>query len=136
MSNSQQIAEFLSGEPFAVVGASVDRDKYGNKVLRCFQQQSRDVVPVNPNAQVVEGLPAVARLSDCRPIPHAVSIITPPEITEGIVREAIEIGIRHIWMQPGAESPTAIRDCEAAGCNVIFGGPCVLVVLGYRESAE
>ena len=136
MQLEHQIADFLAGQPFAVVGVSSDRRKYGNKVLRCFKQHSLDVVPVNPNASVVEGLIAVTALADCVTLPHAISIITPPKVTEDIVRQAIELGIQHIWMQPGAESSTAGQLCRNAGCNVIFGGPCVLVVLGYRESAE
>jgi len=49
------------------------------------------------------------------------------------VEQAIRKGIKHVWMQPGAESDKAIADCEAAGINVIADGSCVLVVLGYRE---
>ena len=60
--NTQQpdgdIDAFLSGSPFAVVGASTNRDKYGNKVLRCYQQAGRSVVPVNPRATEIEGLAA------------------------------------------------------------------------------
>jgi len=50
-----------------------------------------------------------------------------------VVREAHAAGVTHVWMQPGAESDEAIRTAEALGMNVIAGGPCVLVVMGYRE---
>ena len=59
--------------------------------------------------------------------------LTPPEVTERVVGDAIRHGIEHIWMQPGAESEAAIAACREAGINVIAGGSCVLVVLGYRE---
>jgi len=62
-----------------------------------------------------------------------ISVITPPKITESVVQEAIRAGVKHIWMQPGAESPAAIAAAEAAGLEVIAGGPCLLVVLGYHE---
>ena len=65
----------------------------------------------------------------------AVSIITPPAVTEKIVAQALALGIKNIWLQPGAESAAAIAAAEAAGANVIGGGPCVLVTLRYRETA-
>ncbi|MDG1893306.1 MAG: CoA-binding protein [Fuerstiella sp.] len=129
-----QIADFMNGELFAVAGASTDRRKYGNKVLRCYQQHGHTVVPVNPNADIVEGLPAAASLGEVVPTPHAVSVITPPSVTEQVVDDAIRLGVQHIWLQPGAESNAAIEACQSAGINLIHSGPCILVVLGYRET--
>ena len=129
-----QIADFMHGDLFAVAGASTDRRKYGNKVLRCYQQHGHTVIPINPNADIVEGLNTVASLSDVAPELHAVSVITPPSVTEQIVEEAIKLGVQHIWLQPGAESPDAIEACRNAGINVIHSGPCILVVLGYSET--
>ncbi len=129
----QTITAFLEAGPFAVVGASVDRSKYGNKVLRCYQQHGREVYPINARAEEVEGLKAYPSLA-ALPVPvKAISVITPPAITEQVVRDAAAAGVTHIWMQPGAESDEAIRLAEAAGMVVIAGGPCLLVVLGYHE---
>jgi predicted CoA-binding protein len=50
-----------------------------------------------------------------------------------VVQEAAAAGVTHIWMQPGAESNQAIRTAEALGMSVIANGPCLLVVLGYRD---
>ena len=130
-----RIERFLAGAPHAVVGASTNRDKYGNKVLRAYVQNQREVYPVNPNAASVQGLTAYPDLMALPVVPHGISIITPPAVTEGIVVQAIELAIEHIWMQPGAESIEAVRRAEAAGLSVIHSGPCLLVVLGYRESA-
>lgn len=123
----QQVQEFLSGSTFAVVGASNNRQKYGNRVLRFYQRTGRDVTPVNPNADQVEGIPAVASLSDLAEVPWGISIVTQPAVTESVVAEAIRLGIRHIWMQPGAENRAAVRRCERAGVNVLHNGPCILV---------
>ena len=128
------IANFMASERFAVVGASTHRHKYGNKVLRCFLQNGHEAVPVNPNARVVEGVDAVQQLSKLNPVPASVSMITQPEITGQIVDQAVALGVKNIWMQPGAESLQAIEIAEQAGINVIHSGPCILVVLGYRES--
>ena len=128
-----RIEAFLASESFAVVGASVDRSKYGNKVLRCYQQHGRTVHPINPRAEEVEGLKSYASLAALpAPVP-AISVITPPAITEQVVRDAAAAGVKHIWMQPGAESAAAIHAAEELGLSVIAGGPCLLVVLGYRD---
>lgn len=133
MSVTDRIQSFLASGPYAVVGASVDRSKYGNKVLRCYQQHGREVYPINARAEEVEGLKAYPSLA-ALPVPvKAISVITPPAITEQVVRDAAAAGVTHIWMQPGAESDEAIRLAEASGMAVIAGGPCLLVVLGYHE---
>ncbi len=133
MTSGQNIKEFLKGMPHAVVGASRDRSKYGNKVLRVYLQQFRPVYPVNPNVDEVEGIQAYENLASIPESVHGISVITPPRITEAVVGEAGELGIKNIWMQPGSESPAAIERAEELGMNVIAGGPCILVVLGYRE---
>jgi predicted CoA-binding protein len=129
----EKIGSFLDSGPFAVVGASVDRSKYGNKVLRCYQQHGKEVYPINPRADAVEGLRAYPSLGSLPVKPKAISVITPPAITEQVVREAAAAGVTHIWMQPGAESDAAVRTAESLGMSVIAGGPCILVVMGYRE---
>jgi predicted CoA-binding protein len=127
------IERFLDSPAFGVVGASPRRHKYGNKVLRCYQQNGRRAIPVNPNESEVEGSACVASVLDLAEEVRSISVITPPPVTERVVEEAIRKGIRNVWMQPGAESERAVAACEAAGINVIADGSCVLVVLGYRE---
>lgn len=133
MDPETDIAAFLDGSPHAVVGASRDRAKYGNKVLRCYQQNGQPVYPVHPAGDEIEGLKAYATLAELPEAVHGVSIITPPGVTESIVGQALEAGIQMLWMQPGAESPRALQDARQAGLTVIAGGPCLLVVLGFRE---
>ena len=135
MSEHDPIQAFLSGDCFAVAGASTNREKYGNKVLRVYLQRGKKVFPINPGADAVEGEKAYADLASLPSTPHGVSIVTPPPITERIVEEAIDLGIEHLWMQPGAESEAAVQKAQQAGVNVIAGGPCVLVTLGYTEKA-
>ena len=126
------IDAFLSAESFAVVGASTNRDKYGNKVLRVYQQNNKPVYPINPRAEEIEGLKAYPDLASLPEMPHGVSIITPPTITEQVVNEAVALGIKHLWLQPGAESAKAVAYAQENGVNTVAYGPCVLVVLGYR----
>jgi predicted CoA-binding protein len=130
---AEQISRFLASPAFGVVGASTRRHKYGNKVLRCYQQNGRRAIPVNPRETVIEGAVCAASVADLPDDVKSISVITPPGVTERVVEEAARKGIENVWMQPGAESARAIATCEAAGMNVIAGGSCVLVVLGYRD---
>jgi predicted CoA-binding protein len=130
----ERIRRFLAAPAFAVAGASTNREKYGNKVLRCFQQHDKTVYPVNPRADRIEGLVCVPRVTDLPAEAQSLAIITPPKITEQIVEQSIARGIRNIWMQPGAQSEQAVARCEQAGINIIADGSCLLVVMGYHET--
>ena len=91
------------------------------------------MVPVNPSGGEIEGLTAYTDLASVPGTIDGVSIITPPKVTEQVVAQALGLGIKHLWMQPGAESPAAIELAEQAGANVIAGGPCILVALRFHE---
>ncbi len=134
MSETQdEVRDFLNGARFAVVGASKDRSKYGNKVLRAYQQAGKTVYPVHPKESEIEGETVYADLAALPESVDGISIITPPAVTESIVRQAVDAGIERVWMQPGAESEAAIQAAKDAGLHVIAGGPCLLVAVGYRE---
>ncbi len=130
----QNIDDFLALEQFVVAGASTNRAKYGNKILRCYLQNNREAIPLNPRAEEIEGLSCIASLAEIvAPKKTGLSIITPPKISAGLIDEAIELGIPALWIQPGAEEEDAIERARKAGLTVIANGPCLLVVLGYRE---
>lgn len=126
---------FLSGKTFAVAGASNNREKYGNIVFRHLTEylegdHERVVYPIHPQLELVEGITAYKSVGE---LPaggaESLSIVTPPAVTRAIVGEAIEAGVKSIWMQPGAEDGQAINAAKDAGINVIAGGPCILVVM-------
>jgi len=129
----QRIERFLAAEVFGVVGASAKPHKYGNKVLRCYLQNGRRAIPVNPVEKEIEGVPCVASVDLLPTGVKSISVITPPQATRTVVELAIRKGIENIWMQPGAEDAAAIAQAEQAGLNVIADGSCVLVVLGYHD---
>lgn len=133
MARQDDIDRFLQSPSYGVVGASANRSKYGNKVVRCYQMNGRNVIPVNPNEAEIEGIPCVAQVSGLPGDVKSISVITPPTVTEKVVAAAIAHGIHNIWLQPGAESQHAIDLCRDAGVNIIADGSCILVVLGYSE---
>lgn len=127
------IAAFLAQGSFAVVGASTDRQKYGNKVLRCYLQHAHPVVAVNPKATEVEGTPAFASLRLVPATVKAASVVAPPAAAAAIVADAIARGIQHLWFQPGAEDAAASKVARENGLHVIDDGSCLLVALGFHD---
>jgi len=129
-----EIETFLSADTFAVAGASANRDKYGNKVLQALADSGRDVYPLNPREPEIEGRPAYPSLADLPTVPQSLSIVTPPAVTRQIVQQAVEAGVKSIWMQPGAEDAQASQIARDAGLNVIDDGSCVLVLLALENN--
>lgn len=125
MAAPEDVAAFLSRPRIAVVGASRSRLKYGNIVYRSLRSRGYQVYAVNPAAGAIEGDPCYRDLASL-PVPvDAAIFIVPPVKTESLVREAAALGIRHVWMQPGAESERAVRTCEEAGIRPVRG-LCIL----------
>ena len=133
MTSQTKIKTFLAGKRFAVVGASTDRSKYGNKVLRVTSRTTSKSFQSTPR-------PAKSKVS-----PH-IRISRPRLASSTAFRSSLRrqspsassttpsaLGIKNIWMQPGAESDSAIQAAEAAGANVIAHGPCILVSLRYHD---
>jgi len=131
MATKQQIEAFLTSPVIGVVGASNNRDKFGNKVLRCYLENNRQAIPVHPAQKEIEGLACVASVDDLPNEVKSISVITPPQITEKVVQRAVQKGIENIWLQPGAQSEVAIDFCRGKGINLIADGTCVLVELGF-----
>ena len=112
----------------AVVGASSDRRKFGNKALRAFQEEGYTVIPVNPNEREVEGIPTYASVLD---IPGAVDMATvyvQPEIGLALLPEFEQKRIPEIWINPGAESDELLADARRRKLNVI--NACSIVAIG------
>jgi predicted CoA-binding protein len=136
MNEQDRVRRFLDGRSFAVVGASSDRSKYGNKVLRAYLQQGRKVVAVNPRESQVERVPSFPDLASLPEPVDGVSIVTPPGVSEKVLQQAAEAKIRNVWLQPGAEGPGWRQQAERLGLCAVGGGPCVLVALHFREDEQ
>lgn len=121
--------EFLAAKTYAVAGASTNRHKYGNRVFRALLAAGRETYPLNPTQDEVEGHGAYPSVADLPLVPEALSIVTPPEVTRRVVADAIAAGVKHVWMQPGAEDEDASEAAREAGLNVIDDGSCILVML-------
>jgi predicted CoA-binding protein len=129
----RRIRDFLAGSPHAVAGASADRAKYGNKVLRCYLQHRMPVFVVHPSEAEIERQRCFKTLGELPATPHGLSVITPPPVSLRLVDAAAAAGIRRLWLQPGAEDRRVLERAAALGLDVIAGGPCLLVTLGFHE---
>ncbi|EMB16546.1 CoA-binding protein [Rhodopirellula europaea] len=127
------IQQFLSAETFAVAGASARTHKYGYKVFKALLDAGRETYPLNPITEEIEGHRAYPKIADLPIVPEALSIITPPEVTQQVITDAIEAGVKHIWMQPGAEHKQASQLAREVGVNVIDDGSCILVLLARQS---
>lgn len=103
----------------AILGASADRNKFGNKAVRAYQQQGYTVYPINPNHSTIEGLPAFPSIRDLPVRPNLVSVYLPPPILLKILPDIAARGCDELWLNPGAESPEVLAEAERLGLNVI-----------------
>lgn len=112
----------------AVVGASSDRRKYGNKALRAYREEGYAVIPVNPNEREVEGIPAYPSVLD---VPGPIDIATvyvPPPVVMQLLDGFQKKGIPEIWINPGAEDDDVMRETKRRGLNAIYA--CSIIGVG------
>ncbi len=113
----------------AVVGATDTPWKYGGKIYCDLKAKGFQVRAVNPNRDSVDGDPTYPDLAAVPDEIDIVDLVVPAEIGAQIVADAAELGLTHIWFQPGAESPEVIEQAEAAGLDVIHH-QCIMVRAG------
>lgn len=134
---------------FAVVGASNDENKFGNKVLRCYKENRKQVVPINKVQRTIEGISCYDSLSAlsagisssafhgvrlCCEV--GVSMVTPPGVTRMILEEGIALGYTHFYLQTGTHDASVrayIDHIRADNLHVVFIQDCVLIDFGYRH---
>jgi predicted CoA-binding protein len=112
----------------AVIGASSNRSKFGNRALRAYQQQGYTVVPINPHEAAVEGLKAYASVLEVPGPIDMASFYVPPEIGEQVIGEVAQKGIPEVWLNPGAESDELIARARALHIQPIVA--CSIVAIG------
>lgn len=110
----------------AVVGVSRSPEKYGHKVYKDLKSAGYKVYPINPNATEILGDRCYPDLKALPEKPALVCFVVPPEVTEEILGTCVEIGIRKVWMQPGAESEKAIEFCHSNGIELVYG-TCIML---------
>ncbi len=113
------ISDFVNRRVWAVVGASQDRRKFGYQIFRSLLDAGYTVYPVNPRGGELDGVKVYPSLADLPQPPEVIDMVVPPAVTEQVVKEAHELGLTRVWMQPGAESEASVRFCQEHGMQVV-----------------
>lgn len=112
----------------AVVGVSNDASKYGHKIFRDLLNAGYPVAGVNPKGGFVLGAHIHKSVSEMEKRPELVIAVVPPAVTEKLAEECGRLGVKHLWMQPGAESARAVELAKEYGIKTTIA--CFMVVKG------
>lgn len=119
-----------SQKTVAVIGASTNRAKFGNRAVRAYHAQGYHVIPIHPREREIEGLPAFKSVLDVPTTIDIASFYVPPEIGEQVIEEVVAKGVREVWLNPGADSDALIDKTRALGIRPVVA--CSIVALGLN----
>jgi predicted CoA-binding protein len=112
----------------AVIGASTDRAKFGNKAVRAYLLRGFTVYPVNPKEASIEGQPAFKSIAEVPVRPNLVSVYLPPPVLLKVLPDIAAKGCDELWLNPGTESDEVLALAEQLKLNVIQA--CSIVGIG------
>lgn len=116
-----------------VIGASSDRNKFGNKAVRAHVRKRHEVIPVNPNEEEVEGLRCYAKVADVQGHIDRALFYVQPEIGLEVMKEIADRGkVDEVWLNPGAESPELIKRARKLGIEPILD--CAILAIGEHPA--
>jgi predicted CoA-binding protein len=117
----------------AVIGASNNRRKFGNRAVRAFVREGHTVVPINPHESTVEGLRAYRSVLD---VPFAIDMATfyvQPEVGEQVIEEVARKQIPEVWFNPGSDSDALLARAHQLSIKPIVA--CSIVAIGQNPYA-
>ena len=117
----------------AIIGASNDRSKWGNKSVRAFRQRGYTVYPVNPTETEVEGLPAFKSISEVPARPEMVSVYVRPNVVLQLLPAIAAKGCDELWLNPGTESQEVLAEAARLNLNVIQA--CSIIGVGVSPGS-
>jgi uncharacterized protein len=128
----QAVKDFVQCKRIAVVGVSRKGNKFGNEIAKELKARDYQVFIVHPEAQEIDGEPCYRNLAALKGEVESVLICVPPKAAEQVVHEAVAAGIKHIWLQQGAQSPEAVDAAKQAGASLVEN-KCIMM---YAEPVE
>jgi len=132
MNSLPAIKKFLSQPVWAVAGVSRDKKKFGSYLYTALKKRGRKVIPVNPNLQDFDGETCYSSIDKLPPEVKGLVICTPPAISKGLISDAVNHGIRNIWLQQGAENDEILKAFRESDINLV-SGKCLLM---YAEPVD
>lgn len=103
----------------AIIGASSNREKFGNKALRAFEKQGYSVIPINPNEAEVEGHTTYRSVLDVPGQVDLATVYVPPQYGVRVMDELAKKGVGEVWLNPGADGADVVARARELGLNVI-----------------
>ena len=116
----------------AVIGASANRQKYGNKAVRAFKARGYTVWPVNPHAASIEGMQAYRSVAELPATPDMITVYVPPAIGLTLIDDLARVGADEVWLNPGSESDELLARARALGLEPILA--CSIMGIGESPS--
>jgi predicted CoA-binding protein len=116
-----QIDTFLQGKKIGLAGVSRDPKKFGYTVFKELKEKGYEVFPVNPAAESIDSVKVFHRVGELPAEVTHLIVITPKKETEAVVREAVDHGIRNIWIQQMSDTVTALELARSSGVNLVHG---------------
>jgi len=118
----------------AVIGASNDRSKYGNKAVRAYLNEGYRVYPVNPKEDAVEGLKAYKSILDIEDEIDRATLYVPPAVGIKVIEEIARKGVGELYLNPGSESDELVAKARKLGLNPILA--CSILAMGINPELD
>jgi predicted CoA-binding protein len=118
----------LQAKSWAVVGATDNTQKFGYKIFKALKDAGYSVYPVNPGITEILGDTCYPALRDLPIRPEVVNVVVPPKVGEQIMNNCSELGIKNVWLQPGANAANVVAAANNLGLTVVDQN-CILVEL-------
>jgi len=132
MDTTDQIHSMLNLKVWAVLGATDNKEKFGYKIFKILKDAGYKVYPVNPGVDSILGDKCYPTLSALPVKPDAVNFVVPPKVGEPIIAECVALGIKNVWLQPGANGDNVVNAAKKEELNVIHKS-CILVELRKQD---
>ena len=116
----------------AVIGASSNREKFGNKALRAFAQRGYTVIPINPTEQEVEGHRAYRTVLDVPGPIDMATLYVPAPVGVRVMDDLQKKGIPEVWLNPGADDRSVVDKARALGLKAVQH--CSIIAIGESPS--
>ncbi|VBB06234.1 Hypothetical protein LUCI_1450 [Lucifera butyrica] len=120
-----EIQKMLALKTWAVVGATNNQEKFGYKIFKFMKEAGFTVYPVNPGVSEVLGETCYPALQDLPVKPDAVDFVVPASVGEKVMRDCAALGIKNVWLQPGADAPGVVKAAQELGLTAVRA--CIMV---------
>jgi predicted CoA-binding protein len=112
----------------AIIGASNNRAKFGNKALRAFERNGYRVIPINPTEAEIEGHKTYASVLDVPGTIDMATVYVPADAGVKVMEELAQKGVPEVWLNPGADDEAVVERAQSLGLKAIEA--CSIMAIG------